>query len=81
MRKGLVISLILCCLVACSPGEKGLSRMADSPHTTQWQDSATVEVSCDSQDVPVGESTASVLQDQGVIRGVQEIFNIWQPTD
>jgi hypothetical protein len=75
--KSLIVTLILCFCIACGSQKHSFSRLAEDPSTIQMEDSATVEVRCDGQDVPAGEDPYSVLEKIGVLRGAQDVFNAW----
>jgi|UPI000489D030 hypothetical protein len=68
---------MLCCLVACTSKGEVSTPPTQALHTTQWKESATVQVSRDGPDIPEGEDPASFLQDRGAVRGVREVFNVW----
>jgi hypothetical protein len=69
--------MFLCFCIACVSGENNFSRFTEDPSTIQVEDLATVEVHCDVQDVPAGKQPMAVLAKQGVLRGVQDVFNDW----
>ena len=77
MLKSLFGSMILCFCIACVSGENSFSRLTDDPSTIQMEDSATVEIRCDVQAVPAGKKPMDLLAKQGVLRGVQDVFNDW----
>lgn len=77
MYKSLVFLFIFCFCAACAQTQKNTAFLAEDLHTTQWQESATAKVSCDLQDIPVGEEPDSILQERGLLQGVKGIFNSW----
>ncbi|MFO7877815.1 MAG: hypothetical protein R6U55_14665 [Desulfovermiculus sp.] len=77
MHKDLFLATIFCCLAACAPLEKDAGGPNQSLHTTTWQESATVEVSLDSQETQAGEDPEELLQERGLLQGVRKSLNTW----
>jgi len=69
--------MIFCLFSACGQMNKNARFPAQGPHTTPWQESATAKVSCDVQDIKGDEEPGFVLQERGLLQGVQSVFNSW----